>query len=497
MTAQCEHYNGTDCNDKLGNRCHQVQECEPADAGKRNHCYVLWRYNMTSDKPNIIMKGCWLDNKECYDQKMCVEKRNEPRPREQLLFCCCEGDMCNRNFSWDPVPTTSPPPTSLGVPLRATSNEVFNTLMYTLVPLVSLTIVIIIAYYFYRQKKIAYFNELPAIDPNPLMPPSPVMSHRSIQLLEIKARGRFGAVWKAQYKKDIVAVKVFPIQDKLSWQAEKDVFGLPQMAHANILRFMGVEKRGENLQAEYWLITEFSAKGSLCDYLKANLVSWVEVCKIAETMAHGLMYLHEELPATKAEGLKPAIAHRDFKSKNVLLKPDLTACIADFGLALVFSPGKATGNTHGQVGTRRYMAPEVLEGAISFNRDAFLRIDMYACGLVLWELLSRCSAQEGPVGEYRLPFEEEVGQHPSLDDIQEVVVHQKCRPIMKEYWLKHAGLASLVETVEECWDHDAEARLSASCVVERVGLAARHYTTSVSIWSPSSQQQLTHKESCI
>lgn len=41
------------------------------------------------------------------------------------------------------------------------------------------------------------------------------------------------------------------------------------------------------------------------------------------------------------------------------------------------------------------MAPEVLEGAICFNRDAFLRIDMYACGLVLWELLTRCNAAEG------------------------------------------------------------------------------------------------------
>ena len=41
------------------------------------------------------------------------------------------------------------------------------------------------------------------------------------------------------------------------------------------------------------------------------------------------------------------------------------------------------------------MAPEVLEGAIQFQRDAFLRIDMYACGLVIWELISRCSAQDG------------------------------------------------------------------------------------------------------
>lgn len=66
----------------------------------------------------------------------------------------------------------------------------------------------------------------------------------------------------------------------------------------------------------------------------------------------GLMHLHEEIPANKAEGYKPAIAHRDFKSKNVLLKSDLTACIADFGLALIFQPGKPCGDTHGQVRER-------------------------------------------------------------------------------------------------------------------------------------------------
>lgn len=121
-----------------------------------------------------------------------------------------------------------------------------------------------------------------------------------------------------------------------------------------------------------------------------------------------------------------------------------------------------------QVGTRRYMAPEVLEGAINFQRDAFLRIDMYAMGLVLWELASRCTAADGPVDEYMLPFEEEIGQHPSLEDMQEVVVHKKKRPVLRDYWQKHAGMAMLCETIEECWDHDAEARLSAGCVGERI-----------------------------
>ncbi|XP_034535053.1 activin receptor type-2B-like [Notolabrus celidotus] len=72
-----------------------------------------------------------------------------------------------------------------------------------------------------------------------------------------------------------------------------------------------------------------------------------------------------------------------------------------------------------------------------------------------------------------LPFEEEAGQHPSLEDLQDVVVHKKLRPVFKELWLKHSGLAQICETVEECWDHDAEARLSAGCVEERISQVRR------------------------
>lgn len=47
---------------------------------------------------------------------------------------------------------------------------------------------------------------------------------RPIQLLEMKARGRFGAVWRAQLKPDDVAVKIFPLQDKESWLTEQEIF---------------------------------------------------------------------------------------------------------------------------------------------------------------------------------------------------------------------------------------------------------------------------------
>ena len=41
------------------------------------------------------------------------------------------------------------------------------------------------------------------------------------------------------------------------------------------------------------------------------------------------------------------------------------------------------------------MAPEVLEGAISFNQESFLRIDVYAFGLILWEMASMCQLGDG------------------------------------------------------------------------------------------------------
>uniref|UniRef100_A0A1B6FDB3 Serine/threonine-protein kinase receptor n=1 Tax=Cuerna arida TaxID=1464854 RepID=A0A1B6FDB3_9HEMI len=477
VTTRCEFHNDTLCSESPdGQGCNGTEECDPPEAEKRAHCFVLWQ-NDSSGKPFIKLKGCFLNNADCFDQRRCVEKRGELK--KQLMFCCCEGDMCNRDFTWEPQPSTAPTIDTGVVQVRP--HNLHMTVVYTLLPVVALGIAVIIFYWLYHQRKMSYFNEVPTMETHPLPPPSPTLGTRPIQLIEIKARGRFGAVWKAQYKTELVAVKILSIQDKPSWLAEQEIFKLPHMNHENILRYVGVEKRGENLQSELWLITGFHEKGSLCDFLKANIITWPQLVHIAHTMARGLMHLHEEVPASKAELYKPAVAHRDFKSKNVLLKNDLTACIADFGLALVFQPGKPCGDTHGQVGTRRYMAPEVLEGAINFSRDAFLRIDMYACGLVLWELASRCTAQEGPIGEYQLPFESEVGQHPSLEDMQECVVHKKLRPELRQMWKSHPGLVALCDTMEECWDHDAEARLSASCVMERIATQSRLVCPSLSL----------------
>ena len=92
-------------------------------------------------------------------------------------------------------------------------------------------------------------------------------------------------------------------------------------------------------------------------------------------------------------GPKPAVAHRDLKTKNILIKPDQSVAIGDMGMAVKFESGLVPDihEIQEQVGTIRYMAPEVLDGAINFTKEAFLQIDMYSFGIVLWEISSRYS----------------------------------------------------------------------------------------------------------
>ncbi|KAG5868840.1 hypothetical protein JTB14_012777 [Gonioctena quinquepunctata] len=300
-TTKCEFYNST-CRDQ--GVCPLVEECGPSLDGQQIHCYALW--SIQNGTTNVSLKGCFVNGGDCVNQNKCVEKSHTPK--NNLFYCCCEGDMCNANFSWEPQTTEAAPP-STAIPTHEASQYHFY---YNILIVMGFGLVILVAgliYYWTRRHK-HYFNGLPTSEQHPLPPPSPILDQRPIQLIEIKARGRFGAVWKAKFKTEEVAVKIFPIQDKQSW--------------------------------------------FFCGYLKARTITWNELCLIAETISKGLMHLHEAIPGNiPGEKMKPAVAHRDFKSKNVLLKNDMTACIADFGLAIVFESGKSCGDTHGQVGTRR------------------------------------------------------------------------------------------------------------------------------------------------
>jgi len=57
-----------------------------------------------------------------------------------------------------------------------------------------------------------------------------------------------------------------------------------------------------------------------------------------------------------------------------------------------------------QVGTPRYMSPEILESSIeTYDISSYSKVDVYAAGLVLWEILSRTeppSGQQNTIGEW-------------------------------------------------------------------------------------------------
>ena len=83
---------------------------------------------------------------------------------------------------------------------------------------------------------------------------------------------------------------------------------------------------------ELWMISDYHPHGSLFDYLTVNVLSPAQVVQFARTTASGLAFLHSELRTNETQ--KPSIAHRDLKSRNILVKADMTCCIADFGLAV-------------------------------------------------------------------------------------------------------------------------------------------------------------------
>ena len=72
------------------------------------------------------------------------------------------------------------------------------------------------------------------------------------------------------------------------------------------------------------------------------------------------------------------------------------------------------------------------------------------------------------VPEYQLPFQAEAGLHPTFVQMQTLVARKKARPLMATSRQKNETVSFLLETMEECWDGDAEARLTANCVEMRL-----------------------------
>ena len=183
---------------------------------------------------------------------------------------------------------------------------------------------------------------------------------KQVSLAECIGRGRYGEVWRAIWHGENVAVKIFFSRDEESWKRETEIYSTVLLRHDNILGYIGSDMTSRNSCTQLWLITHYYPLGSLFDHLNRTALSHHQMMNICLSIASGLVHLHTEIFGTEG---KPAIAHRDLKSKNILIRPNGSCVIADFGLAVTHtqSDGSIDIGNNPRVGTKRYMAPEVLD----------------------------------------------------------------------------------------------------------------------------------------
>ena len=150
--------------------------------------------------------------------------------------------------------------------------------------------------------------------------------------------------------------------------------------HPNIVVAYGLE---EFLRLPF-VVMECVEGGSLGDVLRRGGAGWRAAADYGRQVARGLEHA----------GRVCGLVHRDLKPPNVLVTPDGTAKVADFGLALVRGASE-----NAVVGTPPYMPPEQWERP----RDVDVRSDIYAFGVMLFELA--CGRRPFPdhaqVSEYR------------------------------------------------------------------------------------------------
>ncbi|XP_052604973.1 serine/threonine-protein kinase receptor R3 isoform X1 [Peromyscus californicus insignis] len=296
---------------------------------------------------------------------------------------------------------------------------------------------------------------------------------RQVALVECVGKGRYGEVWRGSWHGESVAVKIFSSRDEQSWFRETEIYNTVLLRHDNILGFIASDMTSRNSSTQLWLITHFHEHGSLYDFLQRQPLEPQLALRLAVSAACGLAHLHVEIFGTQG---KPAIAHRDLKSRNVLVKSDLQCCIADLGLAVMHSQGSDyldIGNNP-RVGTKRYMAPEVLDEQIRTDCfESYKWTDVWAFGLVLWEIARR-TIINGIVEDYKPPFYDMVPNDPSFDDMKKVVCTDQQTPTIPNRLAADPVLSGLAQMMRECWYPNPSARLTALRIKKTLQKLSHH-----------------------
>nr|XP_005991518.2 PREDICTED: bone morphogenetic protein receptor type-2-like [Latimeria chalumnae] len=300
-----------------------------------------------------------------------------------------------------------------------------------------------------------------------------------LELTQLVDSGTYAEVWQGSWQGSPVAVKVFPTSSVRHYVNERKLYSLPLLRHDNITRFLEAEERIEGDHKKYLLVLEFYPLGSLRNYLYSNTSDWDTTLHQALSLTRGLAFLHSEVWNNGA--YKPAIVHRDLSSENVLMKTSRICAICDLGFSMVVSntgpmadgAKKLESSDIREVGTLHYMSPEILDGSLNLNnwKTALKQADVYSVGLILWEIFMRCTRlfQVVVVPCFKPAYENELKGNPTFAEMSQWVSEKRERPKIPEVWKENIQLYKcLKEILEDCWDQDAEARLTAQCTNDRL-----------------------------
>ncbi|XP_035734220.1 TGF-beta receptor type-1-like isoform X13 [Vespa mandarinia] len=473
----------------------------PVDGLLKCYCDICTDTNHTCETDGYCFASTSLENDVITYARRCVHKQLSSSQPEPLIFCmtsdsrnttfvieCCKEDFCNRDLKPQLHPRTKEVVVVLSKVSSNGNDSTWITWKMALtiaLPVCAICLIIMIFYHTYLSKKDStrHFpdDSLEAPDRPILggvtirdmleMTTSgsgsvglPLLVQRSIarqiQLVETIGKGRFGEVWRGRWRGENVAVKIFSSREERSWFREAEIYQTVMLRHDNILGFIAADNKDNGTWTQLWLITDYHEKGSLFDYLNRLTVDTNGMIRMALSIATGLAHLHMEIVGTQG---KPAIAHRDLKSKNILVKTNGTCAIGDLGLAVRHDVITDTVDIqlNNRVGTKRYMAPEVLEETINMNHfDSFKRADVYALGLIFWEIARRCNVG-GIHDDYQLPFYDLVPSDPTIEEMRKVVCTDRQRPSIPNRWQSIEALQVMSKVMKECWYHNAAARLTA------------------------------------
>ncbi|KAJ8077705.1 hypothetical protein PM082_002138 [Marasmius tenuissimus] len=258
------------------------------------------------------------------------------------------------------------------------------------------------------------------------------------------AGGGFGDVWKGRVAEQTVCLKVVRVfnasdlqqlvkeymQEAIVWQ---------QLRHPNLLPFVGMYYLSKS-QGQLCLVSPWMERGNLVMYLKDTPKEQVNHYSLASDTASGLAYLHDR-----------KIFHGDMKGVNILITPELRACIADFGLSHVADSHAlklTTSVTSRSRGTTRWLAPELLipkPSSVTTRQS-----DIYAYGCVCYEIFAG-----------RVPF------YDLIDSAVLIAVY-----VEKQHPSRPAELDDddLWKLLTSCWNYDPSNRPTAADLLNRVRL---------------------------